>query len=740
MSTYDYGETTDKYAKPIHYTDRILVEFDGSADDVVKFGNANNLLYIGHVVRNFYEFRLKGAKSRSTKPVQIDVDRLELTDKKLKSFVQMEAHFRQPKSTSSVQRVSDGKTENSHPRTKRAVVPIVPTDAKWSEQWHLKSTQTPDIGVQGAWDKGFTGSGIKIAIVDDGIDTRHTDLPYNAALSYDFINDVADASHRYPEDGHGTNCAGVAAALKNSECVVGTAYGATIAGYRLLDEKIGATAAVEARALIYKLSDIDIYSNSWGPDDTGTKFEALPAVVNAAFEEGVAKGRGGKGAIYTWASGNGGEDFDDCQGDGYSISTYTIAIAAIGKSGTPTWYSEHCSAALAGTYSGNYPKDPNITTTGPSNECVNDFTGTSSACPLASGIIALTLHANSNLNWRDVQHLIVENAKDAGLNASFYTNGAGKKVSPYFGFGLMNAEAMVTAAPNWQTVPSRVKCYAFSTTQKSNTVGNTATDTIDMSKCKISFTEHVEIKVYFQSTRRGDTQLHLESPAGTDVTVLNNRNNDANNAAFEWTFMTVHLWRESAVGTWKIELKDTVGGNTLNLYRWELFIFGTITDPKLGSPSAGSPGGACSSTVSCSGTNAGCLKEALVCVTCTNGYRVVNDYCVEDGTEGGYCDDSVLCRSVTGNLKCNVTVCIKEEQQGKSDSFPPGAIAGIVIGGVALIATSVGAFFIVKTRRINKPSAQNGAASIGSAPAPQSVVHAISYDKTNQGYANSGFF
>ncbi|KAH3799242.1 hypothetical protein DPMN_152848 [Dreissena polymorpha] len=47
--------------------------------------------------------------------------------------------------------------------------------------------------------------------------------------------------------------------------------------------------ADEAAALNYKLSDIDIFSNSWGPSDNGQSFAPLPSVVNAAFKEGVEK-------------------------------------------------------------------------------------------------------------------------------------------------------------------------------------------------------------------------------------------------------------------------------------------------------------------------------------------------------------------------------------------------------------------------------------------------------------------
>ena len=68
------------------------------------------------------------------------------------------------------------------------------------------------------------------------------------------------------------------------------------------------------------------------------------------------QGRDGKGAIYTWASGNGG-DTDDCQADGYTNSQYTIAIAAMSNTTSYTWYSEHCTAVLAAAFSGDSPND-----------------------------------------------------------------------------------------------------------------------------------------------------------------------------------------------------------------------------------------------------------------------------------------------------------------------------------------------------------------------------------------------
>ena len=57
------------------------------------------------------------------------------------------------------------------------------------------------------------------------------------------------------------------------------------------------------------------------------------------------KGRDGKGAIFVFASGNGGV-FDDCAADGYSQSVYSIGVGSIGVDGNPSWYDEKCSAKM----------------------------------------------------------------------------------------------------------------------------------------------------------------------------------------------------------------------------------------------------------------------------------------------------------------------------------------------------------------------------------------------------------
>lgn len=65
------------------------------------------------------------------------------------------------------------------------------------------------------------------------------------------------------------------------------------------------------------------------------------------------QGRKGKGAIYTWAAGNGGEEDDNCGADGYVNSIYTIAVSAATHDGKIPIYGEPCSAIMVAALSSN---------------------------------------------------------------------------------------------------------------------------------------------------------------------------------------------------------------------------------------------------------------------------------------------------------------------------------------------------------------------------------------------------
>lgn len=73
-------------------------------------------------------------------------------------------------------------------------------------------------------------------------------------------------------------------------------------------------------------------------------------------------------------------------------------------------------------------------------DCYDGFGGTSSAAPLAAGVVALMLGANKKLGWKDVQFILMSTASQIDPSDWDWTmNGVGRYVNHKYGYGLINA-------------------------------------------------------------------------------------------------------------------------------------------------------------------------------------------------------------------------------------------------------------------------------------------------------------
>ena len=85
--------------------------------------------------------------------------------------------------------------------------------------------------------------------------------------------------------------------------------------------------------------------------------QADPAAARTSLSVPHPQGRGGKGSIYVWASGDGGS-YDDCNCDGYASSMWTISINSAINDGRTALYDESCSSTLASTFSNGRKRNP----------------------------------------------------------------------------------------------------------------------------------------------------------------------------------------------------------------------------------------------------------------------------------------------------------------------------------------------------------------------------------------------
>ncbi|XP_036444413.1 neuroendocrine convertase 1 [Colossoma macropomum] len=477
-------------------------------------------------------------------------------------------------------------------------------DPMWNQQWYLQDTRTSpslpklDLHVIPVWKKGITGKGVVITVLDDGLEWNHTDIypNYDPAASYDFNDNDPDPFPRYDstnENKHGTRCAGeIAMQADNNKCGVGVAYNSKVGGIRMLDGIV--TDAIEASSIGFNPDHVDIYSASWGPNDDGKTVEGPGRLAQKAFEYGILKGRGGKGSIFVWASGNGGRQGDNCDCDGYTDSIYTISISSASQQGLSPWYAEKCSSTLATAYSSGDYTDQRITSADLHNECTETHTGTSASAPLAAGIFALALEQNPDLTWRDLQHLVVWTSEFDPLanNPGWKRNGAGLMVNSRFGFGLLNAKALVDLADPkvWKHVPEKKQCIVRDDTFQPRPLKAAGEISIEIptKACagqtnSIDSLEHVQVEASIEYTRRGDLHITLTSPSGTTTVLLAERERDTSSNGFRnWDFMSVHTWGENPTGTWTLKITDTSGRmeNEGQILSWKLILHGTSEKPE----------------------------------------------------------------------------------------------------------------------------------------------------------------
>lgn len=343
---------------------------------------------------------------------------------------------------------------------------VTPNDNYFDRQWHLTQIQAPE-----AWEHETGDSTVKIAIVDSGVDTTHPDL--NVTTGYDYIDRDNDPNPDFNNDDHhgmphGTSCAGLAAAkADNSIGVAGVCWGCTIIPVRAIgDYTYGSTSrdwleyAVDQGAWVI--------NNSWGPAgrDNYNNCVAVPRDSNQdqAISYGRTNGRGGKGTIMVWASGN-----DNCNTnlqpnlDNDDI----VVVSAIGSSGSMESYSNYGVEIDVAAGAGNVTTDTQGATGYNYNSYDGDslsdldytsmFSGTSAAAPVTAGAVAVMMAANPDMTFSGILNCIKASAYKTTkscskggwvLQSDPYLESGSQDHSPCYGFGVVDLLSMVVGAQN----------------------------------------------------------------------------------------------------------------------------------------------------------------------------------------------------------------------------------------------------------------------------------------------------
>ncbi len=352
-----------------------------------------------------------------------------------------------------------------------------PNDPYFSKQWHLTQINAPD-----AWDtETAENKDVRIAIVDTGVDLNHPDINVLKNLGKDYIGNLGGAPNTSGNGNdhegvpHGTACAGLAAAKTNNGTgVSASCWGCPIIPIRLISdswrEYAGAGATLEA--LKYAVDNgAWVVSNSWGAQDTDNRGNCtnVPADNNSSqgVDYGRTNGRGGKGTIFLWAAGN---SHCNTNKNSFLKDNDFLTISALSQSGSLESYSNYGAEIDISAGAGNNTTDITGNSYGyacSSYNCLGsldsagDYTsgmsGTSAATPVAAGAVALMLAANPNLDVSGAMNCIKLSARRPSTNCAEggwttqndeWITGGSKEHSPCYGFGIVDANAMVVGAKN----------------------------------------------------------------------------------------------------------------------------------------------------------------------------------------------------------------------------------------------------------------------------------------------------
>ncbi|MBU7037848.1 MAG: S8 family peptidase [Theionarchaea archaeon] len=270
------------------------------------------------------------------------------------------------------------------------------------------------IDAELAWSTS-TGAGVKVAIVDTGIDMDHPDLVANIKGGFNAI--AVKGKYRDPDNfdddhGHGSHCAGIVAAVDNSIGVVGVAPEAWLYGVKVLSNSGSGTTTDCIEGIQWCVDNgMDVISMSWG---STTYDQALNDTCQAAWDAGC---------VLVSSAGNNGVETPD----GYpSAYPSVMAISATDSSDNiASWsnYGAEIELAAPGVSIYSTYEDGGYTT----------MSGTSMACPHVSGVAALILGAHPTYSNQQVRQTLWNTAEDLGT--------PGWDI--YYGYGLVDAQAAV---------------------------------------------------------------------------------------------------------------------------------------------------------------------------------------------------------------------------------------------------------------------------------------------------------
>ncbi|QPC47770.1 S8 family peptidase [Mangrovibacillus cuniculi] len=263
------------------------------------------------------------------------------------------------------------------------------------------------LNPQPFWLKGVTGKGIKVAVLDTGVE-NHEDLVVKGGTSF------IPSMESYADDhGHGTHVAGIIGARNNSIGIVGVAPDADIYSVKVLNKQGVGYLSDVIRGIDWSIeNEIDIINLSLSAKESSV---ALLEAVKRAEDNNI---------LIMAAAGNQGDSVADSIG-------YPAKLDSVIAVGATNELDRRASFSSVG---------PSLKIVAPGNDILSTYkdntykslNGTSMATPFVAGTAALLLQENPSLLAKEMRELLYTEALDLGEKGVDHTTGYGLLQIPTF--------------------------------------------------------------------------------------------------------------------------------------------------------------------------------------------------------------------------------------------------------------------------------------------------------------------
>lgn len=298
--------------------------------------------------------------------------------------------------------------------------------SEYRENWGLDS-----INVIGAYEKGYTGSGVTIGIVDTGIAVTHSEFKDKYSFGYDYVDNTSVPSDPHY---HGTHVAGIAAAARDGVGMHGVAYGATLANGRGLNASGFGTFTNLGNSINHLAEGgARVINNSWGSSSAiTTTSKSYWTVFYSAYINTISQAVKNDSLLVFAAGNESRSEVSSTAGLPYlfpELESQWITVASSDSSNVLSSFSNRCGIAA------NFC----LTAPGSNIKSVNNtggyitLSGTSMAAPIVSGVAALVMEAFPYLTADYVKNILLTTATDLGDPG----------VDTIYGWGLVDAAKAV---------------------------------------------------------------------------------------------------------------------------------------------------------------------------------------------------------------------------------------------------------------------------------------------------------